>query len=84
MKAVRISIDPSYGEIANQFKICTQFNEFKLHAEQSYAKEWLVMWYLLIYIHNAFNGSQITSDETCFCNCPSFEEYIELGNEGQM
>ena len=84
MNAVRISIEHGYGEVANSFKICTRFDEQKLHAEQPYAREQLVACYLLSNILNTFNGSQVTGDETYFCNCPSFEEYIELGDEDEM
>lgn len=60
------------------------FEEFKLHAERPYAAEQLIVCYLMINILNTFNGSQVTGLETFFCNCPSFEEYIALGDENQI
>ena len=81
MKAVRITIENGFGEMANLFKICNNFCEFKLHEESSHAKEQLVVCYFLSNILNTFNGSQIQGHETFFCSGQSFEEYVELGDE---
>ena len=84
MKSVRISIEHGFGEVSNSFKVCTMFDEFKLHQEQPYAAEQLLVCYLMINILNTFNGSQVTSLDTFFSNCPSFKEYIALGDEDEM
>ena len=81
MKSARVTIEHGYAECANNFKLCTQFEEFKLFQDRPHASQQLVVCYLLSNILNCLNGSQCSGRDTFFCNSPSLEEYLELGDE---
>ena len=82
MKAVRKTIEHGFREQANNFTICNQFNEFKLHQRGTpHATHQLIACFLFTNILNTFNGSQVSARDAFLCNAPSFEENIELGDE---
>ena len=80
-KAVRISIEHGFAEVANKFQVCTQYSEFKLMQDRSHAREQLVACFLMSNIYSCLNGSQMCSTDTYFCVAPSLEEYLEIGDE---
>jgi len=84
MKGVRVTIENGYAETANSFKLCCNYEEFKLFQERPHAKEQLVACYLLSNILNCFNGSQVSGRDSFNCSCPSVEEYLEIGDEDEI
>ena len=81
MNAIRITIEHAFAVLCNRWKIMTQFDAFKLGIEHPHAKELLVVCYLLSNICVTLQGSQVSGTGTFFCNPPSLEEYLDLGDE---
>ena len=81
MNAVRITIEHAFAVLGNRWKLMSQYDEFKMNVEHPHAKELLVVAYLLSNICVTLQGSQVCGAGTFFCNPPSLEEYLELGDE---
>ena len=81
MNALRITIEHAFAVLGNRWKLMSQYDEFKMNVEHPHAKELLVVAYLLSNICVTLQGSQVCGAGTFFCNPPSLEEYLELGDE---
>ena len=81
MNAIRISIEHAFAVLCNRWKIMTHYDEFKLGLECPHSKELLVVAYLLSNICVTLQGSQVCGAGSFFCQTPSLEEYLELGDE---
>ena len=84
MNAVRITIEHAFAVLCNRWKLMSQYEEFKMGVEHPHAKELLVVSYLLSNICVTLQGSQVCGTGTFFCNPPSLEEYLELGDEDKL
>ena len=83
MNIVRITIEYAFAVLYNRWKLMSQYEEFKIGIEHPHAKELLLVSYLLSNICVMLQGSQLCGTETFFCNPPSLEEYLELGDEDE-
>ena len=62
----------------------SKHEEYKLGQENPHAKELLAFAYLLSNICVTLQGSQVSGVGSFFCVPPSLEEYLELGDEGDL
>ena len=76
MKGDRESIEWSFGLTSMLFKICNDFNLWKLKAERPYATEQLEVTYLLTNCYTCLNQNVVGAKHTFGCKSPALEQYL--------
>jgi hypothetical protein len=74
MKSARMSIEHSYGQLSNLFKICHCKDEIKLGKKNPYALEQLRVCHLLQNCHACFSGS--STSNKFLVPPPTINEYL--------
>ena len=78
LKAVRITVEWSYGIVSNVFRICRTFSPFRIFHESRYACEQLRVSFLLTNCYTVFHHSQIGAIGTFGVEPPPINNYLAI------
>jgi hypothetical protein len=78
IKKCRESIEWSYGDVSNMFKICDHQKHNKLAKKVPYAIEQLRVAHLMTNIYTCLNGDKASGHNMFYCPSPRMEDYLRL------
>jgi hypothetical protein len=78
MKAIREPIEWSYGDVTQFFQSCGSSKNVRIGYETSYAKEQLLMCYLMANVKTCMHGNKIGMEDIFNCIPPNLETYLRV------